>query len=280
MVEERRTTMDGMEAKRAEAAEKPLVKSRFTEDGIGILTMDNDARRNALSRKMVGEMLAAMDDFQRRGAKVVILRANDDAKVWSAGHDIRELPIGSDPLHFSDPLERVIQAVKQCPCPVIAMVHGSVWGGATDVALSCDMIIGDETCSFAITSANIGLAYNTSGLLQFMRRLPLNLVKEMFFTAAPFPAQKALSVGILNHLRPAEQLEAYTMEIAGMIVKKAPMAIAAIKEQLRLLTKAHPLSPESFERIQDLRQKVHQSADYREGVTAFLEKRKAVFKGE
>ena len=272
--------MDGTEAKRAEAAEKPLVKSRFTEDGIGILTMDNDARRNALSRKMVGEMLAAMDDFQRRGAKVVILRANDDAKVWSAGHDIRELPIGSDPLHFSDPLERVIQAVKQCPCPVIAMVHGSVWGGATDVALSCDMIIGDETCSFAITSANIGLAYNTSGLLQFMRRLPLNLVKEMFFTAAPFPAQKALSVGILNHLRPAEQLEAYTMEIAGMIVKKAPMAIAAIKEQLRLLTKAHPLSPESFERIQDLRQKVHQSADYREGVTAFLEKRKAVFKGE
>jgi methylmalonyl-CoA decarboxylase len=273
--------MDGMEKKQADtSAERPLVKTKFTEEGIGILTMDHDERRNALSRRMVGEMLAAFDDFQRRGARVVILRANDDAKVWSAGHDIRELPIGSDPLHFSDPLERVIQTVKLCPCPVIAMVHGSVWGGATDVALSCDMIIGDETSSFAITSANIGLAYNTSGLLQFMRRLPLNLVKEMFFTAAPFPAQKALSVGILNHLRPADQLEAYTMEIAGLIVKKAPMAIAAIKEQLRLLTKAHPLSPESFERIQDLRQKVHQSADYREGVTAFLEKRKPVFKGE
>ena len=262
----------------ADEAPRSLVRAEFN-DYIGVLTMDNDRRRNALSKQMVGEMLAAIESFQAQGARVVIIRANDDAKVWSAGHDIRELPIGSDPLHFSDPLERIIQAVKGCVCPVIAMVHGSVWGGATDLALSCDMIIGDETCSFAITSANIGLAYNTSGLLQFMRRLPLNLVKEMFFTAAPFPAQKALSVGILNHLRPAEQLEGYTMEIARMIVGKAPMAIAAIKEQLRLLTKAHPLSPESYERIQDLRQKVHESHDYQEGVHAFLEKRKAEFIG-
>lgn len=271
--------MDSSESKRADAADRPLVKTEL-KDGIAILTMDHDERRNALSSRMVGEMLEAMADFQRRGARVVILRANPDAKVWSAGHDIRELPIGSDPLHFSDPLERIILAVKQCPCPVIAMVHGSVWGGATDVALSCDMIIGDDTCSFAITSANIGLAYNTSGLLQFMRRLPLNLVKEMFFTAAPFPAQKALSVGILNHLRPPEQLEEYTLSLARLIVQKAPLAISAIKEQLRLLTKAHPLSPESFERIQDLRQKVHQSEDYREGVTAFLEKRKPSFRGK
>ncbi len=266
------------EKQAADDSLRSLVRAEF-KDYIGVLTMDNDRRRNALSKQMVAEMLAAIESFQAQGARVVIVRANDDAKVWSAGHDIRELPIGSDPLHFSDPLERVIQAVKQCVCPVIAMVHGSVWGGATDLALSCDMIIGDETCSFAITSANIGLAYNTSGLLQFMRRLPLNLVKEMFFTAAPFPAQKALSVGILNHLRPADQLESYTMELARMIVSKAPMSVAAIKEQLRLLTKAHPLSPESYERIQDLRQKVHESHDYQEGVHAFLEKRKAEFIG-
>ena len=277
---EKERNMDEKQAEKKVEDEglRSLVRAEF-KDYIGTLTMDNDRRRNALSKQMVGEMLAAIESFQAQGARVVIIRANADAKVWSAGHDIRELPIGSDPLHFSDPLERVIQAVKQCACPVIAMVHGSVWGGATDVALSCDMIIGDETCSFAITSANIGLAYNTSGLLQFMRRLPLNLVKEMFFTAAPFPAQKALSVGILNHLRPAEQLESYTMEIARLIVSKAPMSVAAIKEQLRLLTKAHPLSPESYERIQDLRQKVHESHDYREGVQAFLEKRKAEFIG-
>ena len=255
-----------------------LVKVEFS-DYIGVLTMDHDRRRNALSERMVNQMIEAIEGFQRLNARVVIIRNNPDAKVYSAGHDISELPIGSDPLHYSDPLERLLLSIKSCVCPVIAMVHGSVWGGATDMVLSCDMIIGDDTSTFAITSANIGLAYNTSGLLQFMRRLPLNLVKEMFFTAAPFPAQKALSCGILNHLRPADQLESYTMEIARLIVSKAPLAIAAIKEQLRLLTRAHPLSPEVFERIVDLRQKVHDSHDYREGVMAFLEKRKAQFIG-
>ncbi len=255
-----------------------LIRTSF-DNHIGTITFDNDKRRNALSLAMVEEILAALQEFQDRHARVIILRANADAKVWSAGHDIRELPIGSDPLHFSDSLERLLLAVKGCKCPVIAMVHGTVWGGATDLVLSCDMIIGDTTSSFAITSANIGLAYNISGLLQFMRRLQLNLVKEMFFTAAPLPAEKALISGILNHLVAEEDLETFTMELAELITTKAPMAIAAIKEQLRLLNKAHGLSPESFERIQDLRQKVHQSEDYREGITAFLEKRIPRFRG-
>ena len=94
------------------------------------------------------------------------------------------------------------------------MVHGSVWGGATDLVLSCDLIVGDETSSFAITPANLGLAYNTAGLLQFMRRLPLNLVKEMFFTAASVTASDAAKWGILNHLVPAEQLESFTLQLA------------------------------------------------------------------
>jgi methylmalonyl-CoA decarboxylase len=248
-------------------------------DGIGIISLDHDERRNALSAKMVEEILAALAALQAGSARVVILRAAPGAKVWSAGHDISELPIGTDPLLYSDPLERLLFGIKTCVCPTIAMVHGGVWGGATDLALSCDMIIGDETCSFAITPANIGLAYNISGLLSFMRRLPLNLVKEMFFTAAPLPAAQALAGGILNHLVPSAELESFTLDFARLIASKAPMAVAAIKEQLRLLTKAHPLSPESYERIQDLRQKVHQSADYKEGITAFLEKRKPVFQG-
>jgi methylmalonyl-CoA decarboxylase len=101
-----------------------------------------------------------------------VIRAPADAKVWSAGHDISELPQGEDPLLYSDPLERLLRVVKSFPAPILGMVHGSVWGGETDLVLSCDLILGDETSSFAITPANIGLAYNTAGLLQFMRRFP------------------------------------------------------------------------------------------------------------
>jgi methylmalonyl-CoA decarboxylase len=145
--------------------------------------------------------------------------------------------------------------------------------------LSCDLIVGDETSSFAITPANLGLAYNTAGLLQFVRRLPLNLVKEMFFTAAPVKAEAAATWGILNHLVPAAELEQFTSNLADSMATKAPLVLTAVKEQLRILVESDSVTPDAFERIQELRQLVYQSADYEEGIRAFHEKRKPVFKG-
>src|SRR5262249_49317280 len=157
----------------------------------------------------------------------------------------------------------LLRAIALFPAPVIAMVHGTVWGGATDLVLSCDLIIGDETCSFAITPANLGLAYNTAGLLHFLRRLPLNLIKEMFFTAAPLRAQDSDKWGLLNHLVPSANLETFTYDLARLMTTKAPLVLASVKEQLRLLAQAAPLTPDTFERVQELRQRVYQSADYR-----------------
>jgi methylmalonyl-CoA decarboxylase len=248
-------------------------------ESIGTITLNQPARRNALSRALVEEAIAALADFQKNSVRAVILRAAADATVWSAGHDISELPQGEDPLVYSDPLERLLRAVRAFPAPVIAMVHGSVWGGATDLVLNCDLIVGDETCSFAITPANLGLAYNTAGLLQFMRRLPLNLVKEMFFTAAPVTADTAAKWGILNHLVAASDLERFTMDRARLIATKAPLVLSAVKEQLRILAEADPVAPDVFERIQELRRRVHLSEDYLEGIRAFREKRKPVFRG-
>jgi methylmalonyl-CoA decarboxylase len=256
-----------------------LILSQFV-NAIGTITLNQPARRNALSRALVGEFLAALADFKKKGARVMIIRAAADAKVWSAGHDISELPQGQDPLLYSDPLERLLRGVKTFPAPVIAMVHGSVWGGGVDLVLSCDLIIGDETSSFAITPANLGLAYNTTGLLQFMRRLPLNIVKEMFFTAAPVKAEDAAKWGILNHLTPASDLERFTYDLARSIASKAPLAVSVVKDQLRILAEADPITPDVYERIQDLRQRVYQSADYQEGIRAFNEKRKPVFTGQ
>jgi methylmalonyl-CoA decarboxylase len=247
------------------------------EELVGTITMVHDDRRNALSQQLIAEMMEALDGFTRDGARVVVLRANPGAKVWSAGHDIRELAAGDEPLAYDDPLERVIRAIRGFPAPVIAMVEGSVWGGACELVLCCDIPIAAPSATFALTPAKIGVPYNAAGLLRVMNEVEVSVCKEMFFTARPIPAQRALEVGIVNHLVPAEEIEAFTYEMARHITTLSPLSISVIKEQMVALSDARPLSPDAFERIQSLRRSVYRSRDFSEGVAAFLAKRRPVW---
>jgi len=250
-------------------------------DRIGTITFNNTARRNCLSNDVLNQMVGALAEMKRLKVRTLIIRAERGAKVWSAGRDIHDLPDpGHDPLSYSDPLELVLRRIQHFPAPVIAMIEGGVWGGACDLALTCDMAIGCPTASFTMTPARIGVPYNSSGILHFINIVGMRIAREMFFTAQPINAERARAVGILNHLAPVEELEPFTYTVASQIVENSPLSIRVMKEQLRILANSHPLSPETFERIQGLRQQVYESDDYREGKNAFLEKRKPAFKGE
>ncbi len=255
-----------------------------TIEQVGIITLNNASKVNCLSLEMVTDLVAALDDFKAKKLLVVILRAPAGAKVWSAGHDIRELPRKMrDPLGYFDSLETLLREVEEYPGAIIGMIQGSVWGGACDLIMTCDMVIGDQTAAFAITPAKLGLPYNATGIMHFMNRLPLNLAKEMFFTAELIAAQRAFDLGILNHLvasNSADELLKATLKMANTIVSRSSLSIQIIKEQFRIRSKAYALSPSDFERIQGLRRRVYDSRDYEEAITSFLEKRTPVFLGE
>jgi len=258
----------------------PLI-DKEVRDNVGIISLNNLQKRNALSQALVDTIIEALNDFQTCKLPVVILRAAEGSPVWSAGHDINELPRSRrDPLGYFDSLEILLRAIQDYPSPVIAMVHGGVWGGAFNVIMVCDIVVADESASFAITPARLALPFNVLGILQFMNRVGLNIAKEMFFTADPIPAERAMRVGILNHLVPSEKLVDFTMELARRITDRSALAISIMKEQFRILSEASPMPPASFERIQGLRRRVYDSHDYAEGIRAFIEKRPPVFRGD
>lgn len=252
-----------------------------TRGTTGVITLDHPARRNALSKALIGEVIAALEDFKVRRLRVAILRAQPGARVWSAGHDVDELPESRrDPLGWDDPLRHLIREIETFPAPVIAMIEGTVWGGACETAFACDLIVATPQATFAITPARLGVPYNIAGVLTFLNAATLRIGKEMAFTAQPVGAERAERLGLINHVVPAEEIEPFTLSLAATICENAPLSIAVMKEQLRILAGAHPMSPQGFERVQGLRRVVYDSRDYQEGIRAFKEKRKPVFRGE
>lgn len=250
-------------------------------DTTGVIILNSFENRNALSGEMVAELIAAFNGFQALNIRAIVLRAQPGVKVWSAGHDITELPDrGHDPLGWYDQLRVLIRAIQESPAPVIALIEGSVWGGGCEVAMACDMLVTTPNATFAITPAKLGVPYNLGGLLTLVNMIPLPIAKEMLFTAQPIPAEQAWNMGITNYVKSPEEIEEFVMKMAAHIGDNSPLSVSVMKEELRLLSSASAMSPELFERIQGLRRIVYNSDDYQEGIDAFREKRKPVFHGK
>lgn len=259
-----------------------LVNSTI-QDRICLIEMQNGEHFNCLSEVMCQELAEAIVKAYQDECVGIVIKAQCYKGVWSAGHDIHELPqTGDDPLAYNVPMEKLLRCVQDTPIPVIACVDGTVWGGACDLCLSCDMIVSTDTATFAITPAKIGIPYNASGIMHFINQLGINKAREMFFLAQPITALDALNVGLINRVAKPEDLDQMLEDqFLAPLRRNSIMSISAIKRQFRALSKASNVIPsESFERINAYRTKVYKGADYLEGIRSFLEKRPPEYKGK
>ncbi len=246
---------------------------------VAIITINRPEKRNALNIQTRAEGAAILDELRADDSVRVVVFTGAGDKAFIAGADVAEFADRTAITQREVMLERgLFNAVDTFPKPVIAMVNGYCLGGGCELALACDIRICNDRASFGQPEINLGIIPGGGGTQRLTRLVGEGKAMELILTGAIIDAQTALTLGLVNHVVPADQLEARTMEIANRIAEKSPIALRLAKEAIKLASRSN--LDEGLRREVDLFALCFSSEDKDEGVTAFLEKRKPEFKGK
>jgi enoyl-CoA hydratase/carnithine racemase len=246
---------------------------------IEIWTIDGEGRRNAISRAMLKELEEGVARVSSgHDVRAVVLTGAGD-KAFCAGADLKERGTMSEPevRAFLEGLRRTLRAIERSDCVFIAALNGAALGGGTELALTCDLRVAAPAAELGLTEVKLGIIPGGGGTQRLTRLVGPGRAKDLILTGRRLNAAEAFSIGLVNRLAPEGHLLDTAYSLAESIVDNAPLAVAtakhAVDEGLSLeLDDALALELRHYE-------KVLATEDRLEGLRAFAEKRKPVYKG-
>lgn len=249
-------------------------------DGIGTITLNRPQARNAMTFAMYERLAEICGDPQAHGGARVLIVTGAGDKAFAAGTDIaqfRSFETGEDALAYENRIERVITTIERCPVPTIAAISGAVTGGGAAIACACDLRVATRSARFGFPIARtLGNCLSMVNYARMVNLLGPARVKDIVFTARLVEAEEGLGMGLYNELVDDHAaLMARVTALAITIGGHAPLTLRATKEALRRLAAAAAEGVEG----DDLVEMCYTSADFREGMEAFLAKRPPQWQG-
>ena len=250
-----------------------------TENSVCTLTLNRPEKRNSLTPGTLETMRNEIRLLEKNPDVRCLVITGAGDKAFCSGYDINAIS-GEEYGSGGHPLSETMQAVKNYPLPVIAMINGHAFGAGLELAVTCDIRICADDAKLAMPPAKLGITYSHAGIKKFLNLVGPGLTKELFLTGNHISAERAGQTGLVNHVVKREELERFTYSLARKTSENAPLSMISLKKMINIREKGSPLSEEEEELIESLALKIRESNDAKEGKKAFEERRKPVYGGK
>ena len=248
-------------------------------DGVARITLNRPDKLNSTRRQMHAELRAAFDEIEAKGCRCVLLTG--EGRAFCAGQDLSDLRMdGPDEIReiLDNDFNPLIRRIRDLPLPVVCAVNGIAAGAGANLALACDIVLAARSASFLQAFAKIGLIPDAGGTWTLPRQVGEARAKGLAMLAEPLMAEKALEWGLIWQVCDDGKLMDEASALAAKLAKQPTRAFALIKQAINA-SSSHGLG-EHLDIEARLQAQAATTHDYNEGVAAFLEKRKPVFRGE